>query len=63
MTCQTLKTRKLAMLIQYASLPHEAGKSYAWTEAQRAEKETPELFAGLADELKAAMVAKTAASG
>ena len=47
MTCQTLKTRKLAMLIQYASLPHEAGKSYAWTEAKRAQEEAPELFAGI----------------
>ena len=63
MTCQTLHKRKLAMLIQYASLPHEAGKSYAWTEAKRAQEEAPELFAGLADELEAAMVAKTAARG
>ena len=30
---------------------------------QRAQEEAPELFAGLADELKAAMVAKTAAKG
>ena len=50
------------MLIQYASLPNEAGKSYAWTEAKRAQEEAPELFAGLADELKAAMVASLSRS-
>jgi hypothetical protein len=57
LTCQTLKTRKLAMLIQLASIPNDGGKSYAWSEAKRAQEQTPELFAGIADELKAAMLA------
>jgi hypothetical protein len=50
------------MLIQLASIPNEGGKSYAWTEAQRAARETPELFAGLDQELKAAMLASSSRS-
>jgi hypothetical protein len=60
LTCQTLKTRKLAMLIQLASLPNEGGKRYAWKEAEKVAMETPELFAGLDQDLTAAMLEKRA---
>jgi hypothetical protein len=60
LTCQTLHKRKLAMLIQLASLPGDGGKNYAWTEAEKVAMETPELFAGLDQDLTAAMLEKRA---